>query len=227
MPSENNTKLDRRTLKTKRALKKAFIELLDQKPIDKITVAELAEKSDIGRGTFYIHYQDVYDLYDTIVSDTLSDLIQIFDTTYPPKGSDNFHDLSKQLVTYIVDRKQIFTALTTGGTDTDVLSQLNRLMAYKVLESEDITADDYLANTAAHFASHAMLGVVVEWLQEEDSSKKVTLHQLINLIAIDVSVLHKFNLKSKRINNLKTQLQRPTSEDTDLSEDEDWPEELK
>lgn len=154
-------------------------------------------------------------------------MIQIFDKTYPPKGSDNFHDLSKQLVSYIVERKQIFTALTTGGTDTDVLSQLNRLMAYKVLESEDISSDDYLANTAAHFASHAMLGVIVEWLQEEDDSKKITLHQLVNLIAIDVSVLHKVNLKSKRINNLKNQLQRPTNGDADAMEDETWPEELK
>lgn len=227
MSSENNTKSDRRTLKTKRALKKTFIELLDQKPIDKITVAELAEKSDIGRGTFYIHYQDVYDLYDTIVSDTLSDLIQIFDATYPPHGSDNFHDLSEQLVTYIVERKQIFIALTSEGTDTDVLSQLNRLIAYKVLESEKLSADDYLANTAAHFAAHATLGVVVEWLQEEDAAKKITLHQLINLIAIDVSVLHKVNLKSTRINALKDQPLQPASDGSGSSTDDEWPEELK
>ena len=54
---------DRRALRTRKALADALSELLTQKQLHKITVAEICEKADLNRGTLYRHYLDVYDLY--------------------------------------------------------------------------------------------------------------------------------------------------------------------
>lgn len=43
--------------KTKRAIQKAFIALLREKPIEKITVKEIAERAEINKTTFYSHYE--------------------------------------------------------------------------------------------------------------------------------------------------------------------------
>lgn len=54
--------MDRRSTRTKQAIKQAFLDLTKEKPINKITIAELSQQADIGRGTFYTHYEDIYDL---------------------------------------------------------------------------------------------------------------------------------------------------------------------
>lgn len=49
--------MDIRVKKTKRAIQKAFVALLREKPIEKITVKEIAEQAEINKTTFYSHYE--------------------------------------------------------------------------------------------------------------------------------------------------------------------------
>ena len=57
---------DRRIRKTKDVLKKSLISLMGEKSINSITVKELCEKADINRGTFYLHYKDVFHMLEEI-----------------------------------------------------------------------------------------------------------------------------------------------------------------
>ena len=47
---------------TKRRLREGLLQLLEEKPINEISVKELTDLVDVNRGTFYFHYQDIYDL---------------------------------------------------------------------------------------------------------------------------------------------------------------------
>ena len=47
---------------TKRALEASLKNLLLQKPLDKITINDIAEDCGISRMTFYYHFRDIYDL---------------------------------------------------------------------------------------------------------------------------------------------------------------------
>ena len=48
--------MDLRIQKTRAAIKSAFLELRRKKPIEKITVTELAKLAEINKATFYLHY---------------------------------------------------------------------------------------------------------------------------------------------------------------------------
>ncbi len=48
--------------RTEKAIMHAFLELLNQYPLDKITVKDIVTACGISRNTFYYHYQDIYDL---------------------------------------------------------------------------------------------------------------------------------------------------------------------
>lgn len=50
------------SLTTKRALEASLKNLLLQKPLDKITISDIAEDCGINRMTFYYHFKDIYDL---------------------------------------------------------------------------------------------------------------------------------------------------------------------
>jgi len=60
-------KTDLRVLKTNRAIKQAFNQLILKKPLNKITITELAKTALINKGTFYLHYPDIYALYDDLL----------------------------------------------------------------------------------------------------------------------------------------------------------------
>lgn len=62
-------KSDLRVTKTRRLIKATFLELVQAKPVQKITVTELAKRAEISKGTFYLHYLDIYDLYNQMVEE--------------------------------------------------------------------------------------------------------------------------------------------------------------
>lgn len=64
---------DQRTRLTHSLLRKAFTELLQQKPIQRITVKELCQKAGVNRSTFYAHYTDIYDLLSKLEEDMVTD----------------------------------------------------------------------------------------------------------------------------------------------------------
>lgn len=51
------TTYDRRITKTRKAINTAFLQLLNQKNFESITVQEIIDLADVGRSTFYSHYE--------------------------------------------------------------------------------------------------------------------------------------------------------------------------
>ena len=55
--------MDRRVRKTKQALMDVFLEVLEEKGFEQITINEVADRADVNRSTVYFHYADKYDLF--------------------------------------------------------------------------------------------------------------------------------------------------------------------
>lgn len=66
--------MDRRIVKTKKAIRQAFSSLIKEKPIEEITVSELSEKADIDRRTFYLHYSAIIDITTEIENEAVAEL---------------------------------------------------------------------------------------------------------------------------------------------------------
>src|SRR5688572_4934244 len=61
--SMNNMKKDRRIQRTRHLLSQAFVQLMREKGYSAITVSDIIERANVGRSTFYSHYQDKDDLF--------------------------------------------------------------------------------------------------------------------------------------------------------------------
>lgn len=71
-------KSDRRVRKTKKTLIDALTVLMSQKRINNITVTELTELADLNRSTFYLYYNDIYDMVEKVESEMLADFTEAF-----------------------------------------------------------------------------------------------------------------------------------------------------
>lgn len=69
--------------RTKQAICEAFSQLLEEKPISKISVREIAAQCGVARNTFYYHYRDIPTLLQQILEEVMDELVRRY---YSPKS---------------------------------------------------------------------------------------------------------------------------------------------
>ena len=179
MPSNNRIKiiiggfmnertLDRRVRKTRSQLRKCLSILLETKKIQNITVKELAQMADINRGTFYLHYKDVYDLMEHIQADLLKEFEDILDKIAP--DTDNLVPFIEALFVFIYDNKDMAKIFLHDDLDANFSNELrNKLQTcvfnkYKAFIKQknmpyfELYYDFILSGT---------LGLLVRWIDSE------------------------------------------------------------
>lgn len=71
--------MDLRIKKTEKSIRRAFYQLIQEKPIEKITVRELSEIAEINKTTFYAHYDTIYDLIEKLEQETIESIVEHLD----------------------------------------------------------------------------------------------------------------------------------------------------
>ena len=66
--------VQKRKTSTKEDIKEALIQLLSEERFDNISISKLCKRAGINRGTFYLHYQDKYQMVDSLKSEIISQL---------------------------------------------------------------------------------------------------------------------------------------------------------
>lgn len=69
MPSE-----DRRSRRSRRLLREAFLSLVLERGYSAVTVEDITERADLGRATFYTHYADKDALLDQVVTELIEEM---------------------------------------------------------------------------------------------------------------------------------------------------------
>lgn len=98
--------MDLRVKKTERAIRNAFYQLIQTKPIEKITVKELSELAEINKTTFYAHYETIYDLVDTLEREITDAVIEHLD---------EFHILFDNPKAFVYDLYHLFSSFRTDS----------------------------------------------------------------------------------------------------------------
>lgn len=105
--------MDLRTERTKRSITNAFLELRKQKPIEKITVKELAELAYINKATFYTHYHDIYDLTDQIENEFMASVIE--ELPHPESIITDPALATRELADSLIEKNDISNILFSGS----------------------------------------------------------------------------------------------------------------
>ncbi|AET56883.1 TetR family transcriptional regulator putative [Paenibacillus terrae HPL-003] len=72
-----NVSTDLRVVRSRKLIEQALMDILHNQGIKGLTVKNLSQKAGINRGTFYLHYKDIYDLIEQ--SEWMRGLLEIFE----------------------------------------------------------------------------------------------------------------------------------------------------
>ena len=135
-------KEDRRIDKTKSLIENTLIELLKEKSFNKITIKDLTERANIGRGTFYIHYSDKYDMLEQIEDNIISEMKDmceeetrnIPEDTLLPSNKKAFTSLFIKIYTCISNHSEIIQVLLGPNSDMSFTMKIKNFVKGFILK---------------------------------------------------------------------------------------------
>jgi len=95
-------KQDRRVVKTKRAIRNAFVSLLAKKDYNDISIKNIADAADVDRKTVYNYYKGIYAIRDELENDIVAMIDKAVEALDFANGTENVANLYGKL-TEIVD----------------------------------------------------------------------------------------------------------------------------
>ena len=123
-------KENRRIQMTKKLLKESVFELMEQKPLNKITIKEICENADVNRTTFYKYYGDQY----MLVKDAEDELLKKTSEFLKSLSSDEEKTkLLEEFLTYVRNNGDTFRILLDRNSDTDFRLRLMNVAMEKVM----------------------------------------------------------------------------------------------
>jgi len=171
-----------KSTETKKKIKDAFISLYDRRRIESISVQEITDLAGYKRGTFYIHYEDIYSLLEEIEEELMANLNNI------NKKFEKFpllqykYDIPVPCFTetfeFIKDNSSYFKTLLGKNGDSLFRYRMKQTIirhAFGKLENDKIEYKD--AGCASSFMADGLIGLVFYWLNKcnEISSEEISL----------------------------------------------------
>lgn len=169
-------KQDLRVVKTKRAIREALLKLVKEKDFAKVSVRDLCEYAEINRGTFYLHYQDKFDLLDRIEQELLDTLIDLM-TKRMANKMEHFVShpefllrFATELFRYVDNEAEVFSMLLLDSVCPTFPNKLKDVIRGNFLRAQkkefnpstlSIPFDYIMA-----YATSANVGLMQQWLAE-------------------------------------------------------------
>ncbi len=168
--------LDRRIARTRLAIREALVSLIETKGFDALSVRDITETANINRSTFYLHFQDKFDLLEQTEQEIIQDIQAIILQT-DSLSLANFH-LTQQPLPVMVQMFEYFqanAALVRAilGIKGDIAFQIQLRKAIeqnlsKIGFFEGINSQNFLVPSEylITYVIAAHLGVVQIWLKK-------------------------------------------------------------
>lgn len=160
---------DRRVRKTKKAMTDALAELLLTKPLANISVREIADKADINRGTFYLHYRDVYDMVEKLQNEIFEKFNDIVSHHEPTKNSEELFPILVELFNLLSENAELAKVLIGKNGDAAFVDKLKQVIrdkcftnAQKLFEIKDSDKFNYFY----HYIVSGCIGIFSAWLND-------------------------------------------------------------
>ena len=186
-------KTDLRIIKTERAIRETFIELMYEKGFENIKIQQILDGALINRSTFYAHYQDKYDLRNRIEEDLLEGFAERARSSFSARGAgstfneESIRNYLSNMLEYLNENRELVSYLFGPDGDPAFAQKLGS-KTHEVWSSEDLLPHLNLPENYVFAGLSGMVsGILTEWarsgFKEEKSEVIDVLYSLLTGIS--------------------------------------------
>lgn len=162
--ADYSTANDARVHQSRAAIRKAFLRLLDKKPLDQITIREITTAADIGYTTFFRHYPGKEELLNEIAAAEIRHLIEL---ALPTLGQLDSREATLTMCRYVSEHRALWSTLLTGGAAAVLREEFIRL-SLQVAASWDNINDSVPAELGVILVTSGTIELLAWWLKQKN-----------------------------------------------------------
>ena len=182
---------------TKKEIMKTFIEILDEKSFDKITIKEITEKCKINRNTFYYHYEDIFDLVDKLLKNKSNEIINICKNTEKSTFAKS--------IKYITENKKAISNLYNSKIcktfEKYIYITIEELIRnYKNIKYREIILDPNDEKLIIKFFAGAISNCIYYWLKSGMKSEPIeVINKMLKILELSFAgVIKNYDRQKKQ-----------------------------
>ncbi|MBP3897131.1 MAG: TetR/AcrR family transcriptional regulator [Mogibacterium sp.] len=173
--------MDRRIVKTREAIRKAYLELITEKSASRISISELSRRANIDRKSFYLHYASPDEVLIEYVEDKFSMIAAAMEE------SDYFEDpFNVENLVYIIDRfykeeEEMLLAVAESDAYDDLWRKVHDILTDKAISlyAPLVKIDTDEITVFYDFLSAGVIDVYRRWAHGEYSYDLLHLVEMI------------------------------------------------
>lgn len=149
---------------TKQAIMDTFLRLLDQKPLDRITVREIITECQISRNTFYYHFGDIYALLDALLHQDAERLKERH------RAGEPWDENLSRVIAYILENRRrarhVYDSLSHSLLERLFYQATEELFFEYVREAaQGLQVPEKDLQAVVYFYQSAFVGAVLDWMR--------------------------------------------------------------
>lgn len=176
--------VDLRIKRTQRAIRESFFSLVEEKGFEHISVKDITEKAMISRNTFYLHYEDKYDLLNKICDDLMRKLFfgvgkQLRREQKLKVDIDSAARIMKIGATIIDEDKNAYRILLTSSGADSIINKLQEI----IRRALDLIKDDIegITDYSTEYIVSGMTGLIKYQVTKGAELPQIDFHRFAQL----------------------------------------------
>ncbi len=124
-------------IRSRKMIRQAFVELMQEKDLEKITVTDIVTRADINRGTFYAHYQDTRSVIEQIENEIIEKMLEFLGEFQYKNFFQNPLPLLLKISRYLEEDLEFFRILINAmGAEQFLIKIKNVFIKYMETDSD-------------------------------------------------------------------------------------------
>lgn len=160
---------DERFYVVEEAICDAFMQIIREKDLDKITVSDVIKRAGIVRSTFYNHYENIPSLVLAMEDRTLNDIFTLMETFHPKNDYDMCKSYFKTICEYTMTNPFLSKLLSSPNADDFFEKAMMMFHRYVKSVMQTTTLDTHSKDEYSYViacAIGATVGILHKWTRE-------------------------------------------------------------
>ena len=158
---------DKLIRKTKQNIRNALFRILEEKSVDKITVAEIVQEADINRSTFYFYYEDINDLFRQTETEVFETFVRdIVATDFAFSDKKDFVAYLTKYLEFCAQNSIVCKFVTANGCNNELANKIRAELEKTIPNSKGIYPETDPRYYLTTFAISGFLYSIMEWMDD-------------------------------------------------------------